>query len=70
MERLGAGIAVNEDERSAEKIRDAVLAVLQQPRYRGGARKIAAEMAELPPFIDAVGLIERLARDRQPILAD
>jgi UDP:flavonoid glycosyltransferase YjiC (YdhE family) len=68
--QLGAGIAVDEDERSPDTIRDALRSVLQEPRYRDAARKVAAEMADLPPFTDAVVLIERLARQRQPILTD
>lgn len=69
VEHFGAGIAVTQDERSVDSVRHAVLAVLEQPRYRDAAQKIATEMAGLPPFTDSVGLIERLARDRQPILA-
>lgn len=69
VEQLGAGIAVTEDERSVDKIRDAVVAILNEPRFRAASRKVGAEMAELPPFVDSVRLIERLATDRQPVLA-
>jgi UDP:flavonoid glycosyltransferase YjiC (YdhE family) len=44
VERLGAGIAANEADRSAETIREAVLTVLKQPGHRTAAQSVAAEM--------------------------
>ena len=67
VERLGAGIAIGEDARSPESIRDGVNAVLSWPSYRESAQRIAASFEELPPFLHAVTLLERLAADRQPI---
>jgi UDP:flavonoid glycosyltransferase YjiC (YdhE family) len=68
--QLGAGIAIPEKERSTERIAAAARAVLREPCYRDAARLVAEEIAKLPPFTDAVPLIERLARDRQPIPCD
>lgn len=66
--QLGAGTAVPETERSAEKIRAAAHAVLHEPSYRAAAERIADGIAALPPFTDAVQLIQRLASERRPVL--
>jgi UDP:flavonoid glycosyltransferase YjiC (YdhE family) len=68
VEDLSAGIAVGERARSSEMIGSAIRAVLMEPRYREAAGRVAAAMAALPPFTDAVGLIERLAVERKPVL--
>jgi len=69
IEQLGAGITVNEDDRSSAAIVAAISAVVERPRYRDAARQIADEMAALPSLPEAARLIERLAAERQPILA-
>ena len=52
-----------------EGVRDAVRAVLGQPRYRDNAARLRDEMAAQPDVHHAVALLERLARDKQPLLA-
>jgi UDP:flavonoid glycosyltransferase YjiC (YdhE family) len=73
---LGAGIALGPvmsggDPRSllAEAaadqlggLRDAVAELLDDPRYRGAARAVAAEIAQHPPVDDAVALLADAAR--------
>jgi UDP:flavonoid glycosyltransferase YjiC (YdhE family) len=68
VEALGLGRRVGPDERSADIIRDRLRAVLGNPAYRRATRAFAAEMAALPGVDHAVRLLERLARDREPIL--
>jgi MGT family glycosyltransferase len=67
VERLGAGIAIHEDSRSAGAVRKAVAAVLTEPSYQEAARRLAASIASLPPTSHGATLLERLARERQPI---
>ena len=69
VEKLGVGIAIKEDSRSATSILQAARAVLEEPAYGATARDLAAKMAELPPFTHSARLLEQLARHRQPILA-
>jgi UDP:flavonoid glycosyltransferase YjiC (YdhE family) len=64
---LGVGRVVLEDERRPDTIRDALLDVLAMPRYRERARTVQAEMQALPGAEHGVHLLERLARDREPI---
>ena len=67
--RLGVGPVLGMHERTPEAIRAAVRAVLADPTYRQNAERIRDEMAALPGPEYAVGLLERLAREKQPILA-
>ncbi len=67
LEKLGAGIAVHEDSRSAGAIKHAVTSILTKPSYREAARGLAASIASLPPTSYGAALLERLARERQPI---
>lgn len=53
---------------SAEAVRREVRTLLDEPRYRDGARRIAKELAEMPGPGPAVALLERLATDRRPVL--
>jgi len=46
-----------------------VLAVLGDPAYRVAAERMRAEIAALPGPEYAVALLERLAAERQPIVA-
>jgi UDP:flavonoid glycosyltransferase YjiC (YdhE family) len=70
VERLGTGIAIHKEARSAGAVRDAVTAVLTEPTYRAAARGLAASIASLPPTSHAATMLERLARERQPIQAE
>jgi len=66
---LGVGIALGREERTPVHIRDAVRAVLADPSYRTNAGHLRDEMAALPGPEYAVALLERLAREKQPIVA-
>lgn len=52
-----------------EALRRAVLGVLGEPSYRGNAVRLQGEIQALPGPEHAVGLLERLGRERQPIIA-
>ena len=56
---LGAGIALEAD---VAGLRDAVTALLTEPRYRAAAGEVAAEIAALPPVDAVVELLEDIAR--------
>ena len=66
---VGAAVSIQPDERTPEAILAAVQTVLDQPTYRRNAEHLRDEMAALPGPEYAVELLERLARDKQPILA-
>ncbi len=68
VEALGLGRRVGPEERTSDTIRSRLREVLGNPTYRAAARDFATEMAELPGVEHAVRLLERLARDREPIL--
>lgn len=68
VEALGLGRRVGPEERTSYTIRSRLREVLDGPGYRAAARAFATEMAELPGVDHAVRLLERLARDREPIL--
>ena len=53
-----------------ETARQAVLAVLGDPAYRAAAERMRDEIAALPGPEHAVALLERLAAEKQPILAE
>ncbi len=64
----GVGRRLMPGEVSAEAVRREVRTLLDEPRYRDGARRIAKELAEMPGPGPAVALLERLATDRRPVL--
>ena len=66
---LGVGRVVGPSDRTPEAIRDAVRAVPADPTYRANAVRMRDETAALSGPEVAVGLLERLARDRAPIIA-
>ncbi len=68
LESLGAGIAIPEAPRSPEVIAAAVTDVLGEPRYGVAAQAIATSIEALPSTDHAVDLLERLARERRPVL--
>jgi UDP:flavonoid glycosyltransferase YjiC (YdhE family) len=70
VEALGLGRSIGPDERDAATIRDRVRQVLADPRFRANARQFAADMRALPPMSHAVALVERLVRERRPLLRD
>lgn len=66
---LGVGQAVDPTEVTPESVREAVRTVLAEPSYSVHAQRLREEMAALPGPEYAVALLERLARERQPIFA-
>jgi UDP:flavonoid glycosyltransferase YjiC (YdhE family) len=56
-------------EATAASVREAALAVLGDPSYRRSAERVRDEMAALAGPDEAVVLLERLARDKAPIIA-
>ncbi len=56
------------ENRTPEAIREAVRAVLGDPRYRANAERLRAEMGTLPGPEHAVGLLERLAAEKRPLV--
>jgi UDP:flavonoid glycosyltransferase YjiC (YdhE family) len=67
VEAMALGRAVGPEERDPATIRARVREVLAEPRFRANAEAFSEEMQALPPMAHAVGLLEQLARDRQPI---
>jgi UDP:flavonoid glycosyltransferase YjiC (YdhE family) len=67
---MGLGQVINSHERTPGAIRAAVRTVLHSTAYRQNAERVQAEMRALPEPSDAVLLLERLAADKKPILAD
>ena len=57
----GVGRRLRTEEPSAAAVRDAVRAVLSQPRYRENARRIAASMARAGGVARLVELVDELA---------
>ena len=66
---LGLGKALDPHRAGPEMIRDAVLEVLRTPSYRGAAERVRDEIGAMPGTEQAIELLERLARDRTPIIA-
>ncbi len=66
---LGLGAVIAPANLTPEAAREAVQAVLSDPAYRAAAGRMRAEIAALPGPEHAVALLERLATERQPIVA-
>jgi MGT family glycosyltransferase len=66
---LGVGRAVEPDERTPAAIRAAVRAVLADPEYKANVVRMQRNIQALPGLNHAVALLERLARDCQPLLS-
>jgi MGT family glycosyltransferase len=64
---LGVARVVAPDERTPQAIRESVLDVLRNPRYRENAEHLRQEIQALPGPEHAVELLERLALERAPI---
>jgi UDP:flavonoid glycosyltransferase YjiC (YdhE family) len=54
---LGVGVALEPEAVTAADLRDAVRAVLEEPRYRKAAAELAAELHELAPLATASSMI-------------
>lgn len=68
-EQLGVARVIAPENRTPEAIRAAVRAVLGDPSYRANAERLREEMERLPGPEHAVGLLERLAVERRPLVA-
>jgi MGT family glycosyltransferase len=55
---FGAGLALEMTPDGLGRLRAAVSEALEDPRYRSAARRVADEIALLPPVDEAVGLLE------------
>lgn len=65
---LGVGRVIAPDACTPAAFRAAVRAVLDEPEYRDRAAQVAAEIAALPGPAEMAGLVERLVRERRPLL--
>jgi len=66
---LGVGEVIGPDDRTAGAIRAAAWEVLEEPSYRARAERVRDAMAALPGPEYAVELLERLAAEKQPLIA-
>jgi UDP:flavonoid glycosyltransferase YjiC (YdhE family) len=66
---LGVGLVLDVVAATPEDVRVAAANVLSDPSYRVAAERLRAELVALPGPEHAVALVERLAAERQPILA-
>jgi UDP:flavonoid glycosyltransferase YjiC (YdhE family) len=66
---LGVGRALDPTEVTPATVREAVRTVLNEPSYSVNARRLREEMVGLPGPEYAAALLERLAKERQPIVA-
>lgn len=66
---LGISRTLGEQELTPEHIREVVFDVLHTPSYRQNAERLRDEFNALPGPEFAVELLERLARDKTPIIA-
>ena len=66
---LGASRTLHQDNLAPEYVRDVVLDVLHTPSYRQSAERLRDELDSLTGPRFAVGLLERLPRDKAPIIA-
>ena len=66
---LGLGRVVGPDERTPDAIRQAAREVLRDPRYRENAARLRREMEAQPGPERGVELLERLAAERAPLVA-
>ena len=67
---LGIGRVVGPDERTPTAIRAAVRDVLADPTYRRNAARLRDELAVLPGPGEGARLLERLAAEKRPLLAE
>jgi UDP:flavonoid glycosyltransferase YjiC (YdhE family) len=59
---VGAGLALPFRDATAEELRGAAMRVLEEPSFRLGAQRIAAEIAALPPMEEAGAELERMLK--------
>lgn len=68
-EAVGVGRIIGGADLTPAMARDGVAALLATPSYRAAASRLRAEIAALPEPSYAVSLLERLARERRPLVA-
>jgi UDP:flavonoid glycosyltransferase YjiC (YdhE family) len=66
--RAGVGINLRTNRPSPEKLKSAIDAVLDQPKYRAAAERIKARLDELDAPTRAAELLEELAATKQPVV--
>jgi UDP:flavonoid glycosyltransferase YjiC (YdhE family) len=66
---LGVGRSLDAIAATPDDVREAASSVLADASCRESAGRVADEIAALPSPDVAVGLLERLARERRPIVA-
>ncbi|CAN5723656.1 DUF1205 domain-containing protein [soil metagenome] len=66
---LGVATVINPDSRTPEAFREATQAILSRPSYRQHAQQLCDEIKEMPGNELGVALLERLSRERAPIIA-
>jgi len=69
LERWGVARVIQPSNLAAETIHAAVLAMLEDPRYREAAARQRAALASLPGLDEGVALLERLAIEQAPLAA-
>ena len=60
--RAGAGIALRDGPAAMDQLSAALESVLADQTYAAGARKVAADIAQLPDAARSVALLEKIAR--------
>ena len=65
VERLGLGHVIEEEDLTAERMRDAVRSVIEESGWRRNVERVRAEGAALPSSLEAVKILERLVADRR-----
>ncbi len=65
---LGVARVIPPDERTPDRVREAVRGVLGDPSYRTRAEDLRQDMAALPDTGRAVALLEALIAQRRPLL--
>lgn len=65
--KMGVAVTIRRPDLSADALRRATRAVLDDPPYRAAAQRIRTEMATQPGPDHAAALLEQLARERRPI---
>lgn len=67
--QLGTARVISPDQRTSTAIREAALAVLQDPTFKEAAQNLQHEIQSLPDLDYPVALLEKLAAERTPILS-
>jgi MGT family glycosyltransferase len=65
---VGLGVTIGPSERTLDLIRSAVRTVLADASFRINAERVRDEIAAMPNLDDAVQLLDRLERDKAPIV--